>query len=370
MNVDDELNNVANKNNIEFESKTLQNFELFAEECKQTYKDYYENHLNENEMTTNFEKIRSILEAKFKDYMKNSNEECLKTQFENLLSELLNQSLNKTRSDSNEFVNYINKAKNDYIEKIMQHLNKDNLLSFEEIEKLHISTKETILESFDEFSRSYKSSESFKDLLIKNLNEEYEQIEFYQQVFVKMNNLIVLKFNDSKYFTSEFAQQLFNKVRNEFIKEMSSKNDKDFDEIFIKIFDERLAFFLKYNNEIIINEKEIAEENVSSLKALYSKKLSEGIENDLFRKFPILEEYNNALVDACIESLKAGIDLKDTSLKREFENGLRKMLSEEFEKIKDSFRNKIKAVTVEESSDLCKESTISEASKDSVPLTE
>ncbi len=364
MSVDDKLNNVEIKNNIELESKTSQNFELFAEECKQTYEDYYENYMNKNEMTTNIEEIRNILEAKFKVYIKNSNEECFKIKFENLLSELLNQSLNKISSDSNEFFNYINKAKNDYKEKIIQHLNKDNLLNFEEIEKLHISTEETVLESFDEFLRSYKSAESFKDLLIKNLNEEYEKIDFYQQVFIRINNLIVLKFNDSKYFTPQCAEKLFNEARNEFIKEMSSKTDKDFDEIFTKIFDERLAFFLKYNNDIIINEKEIAEENVLSLKTMYSKKLSEGIENDLFQNFSILKQYNDALVDACIESLKAGIDLKDTSKKSEFENRLREMLSEEFEKINDMFRNKIKVVTVEESVDLCNESMISEASKD------
>ncbi len=61
---------------------------------------------------------------------------------------------------------------------IIQHINKDNLLNFEEIEKLHISIEETILRSFDEFLRSYKSTESFKDLLIKNLNEESNKLSF------------------------------------------------------------------------------------------------------------------------------------------------------------------------------------------------
>jgi hypothetical protein len=109
--------------------------------------------------------------------------------------------------------------------------------------------------------------------------------------------------------------------------------------------------FLKYNNKIIFNEKEIVEENVSSLKTMYSKKLSEGMDENLFRDFSILEKYNNALVDVCIERLETGLDFKDMPMKLKFENELRKMLSQGFESIKDLLRNKINGKIIDESVD-------------------
>jgi hypothetical protein len=133
------------------------------------------------------------------------------------------------------------------------------------------------------------------------------------------------------------------------IKEISSKTDKDLSEI--PEYSMKDLLFLKYNNKIIFNEKEILEENLSSLKTMYSKKLSEGMDKNLFRDLSILEKYNNALVDVCIERLETGLDFKDIPMKLKFENELRKMLSEEFENIKDLLRNKINGKIIDESVD-------------------
>jgi hypothetical protein len=361
-------NGVEKENNIDSKSENSQNFQLFAEECKQNYEDLYENHLIESEMMNNFKEIKNTLECKFKDFVKSSNADHLNIEFENLLSELLNQSILKMNSDVKEFENYIINEKNDYINKIIQHLNIDSLLNFEEIEKLHNSIKENKMRSFDEFSKNYKSAESFKNLLIEKLDEEYEKFEINQQVFIRFRNSIVSKFNNSICFSSKYAEELFNETRIEFIKELSSKDNINFNEIFVKIFNETLEIFLKYNNDINSREACIAKKNVSTLITLYSKKFSEEIENNSFQDLTSLEKYNNEFVEVCIESLNAGLELRDISVKIKIDSELKENLSSEFEKIKDLFQHKVGPKIIEKSIDLYEKRMILETSEYNEPL--
>ncbi len=366
--LNDKVNGDEHVTYINFESIKQQNFDLFAEECKQIYKNFYENNLNEIEMKSNFVNIRNILEAKFREFTKKSNNDHLKIQFESLLSELLNQSVNKMRSNINEFENYIINEKNGYINTIVEHLNKDNLLHYEEIRKLHTFIKENKLRSFDEFSKIFKSTESFRKVLVEKLDEEYVKIEFSQQTFVKFRNSIVLKFNYSKYLEPKYAEELFNEIRKEFIKEISSETDKNLIEKIIIIFDETLAFFQKYNNDINSKENEIAEKNISSLISMYSKKLSEEIEKDLFTELENLENYNKAFVYVCIESLNAGHEFKDKLMRTKFENELRNRLSKEFVKIKALFQNKSNIKIINKLTESNNRSTTSESSKFTEPF--